>query len=161
MLDSIWSPNSTITKPICETIMNLNHLKTDQNYKTDTKDQRAYPRVASCNLVSYAALNRNGAITDHRMGRALDVSQNGIYLETPQPVTSDYISLMTSDIEDNMVEIKGKVAYSQKNGDAMFRTGIRFEGTHDENIRFAKKLIRVYHNRRTGYHISPGWSARF
>lgn len=141
--------------------MNLNHLKTDQNYKTDTKDQRAYPRVPSCNLVSYAALNRNGNITDHRMGRALDVSQNGIYLETPQPVTSDYISLMTSDLEDNMIEIKGKVAYSQKNGDAMFRTGIRFEGTHDENIRFAKKLIRVYHNRRTGYHISTDWSDRF
>lgn len=141
--------------------MNLNHLKIDQEYKTDTKDQRAYPRVASCNLVSYAALNRNGNITDHRMGRALDVSQNGIYLETPQPVTSDYISLMTSDLEDNMIEIKGKVAYSQKNGDAMFRTGIRFEGTHDENIRFAKKLIRVYHNRRTGYHMSTDWSARF
>ena len=141
--------------------MNLNHLKTDQKYKTDPKDQRAYPRVPSCNLVSYAAFNRNGNITDHHMGRALDVSQNGIYLETPQPVTSDYISLVTSDLEDNMIEIKGKVAYSQKNGDAMFRTGIRFEGTHDENIRFAKKLIRVYHNRKTGYHISPGWSARF
>jgi len=141
--------------------MNLNHLKTDQKYKTDTKDQRAYPRVPSCNLVSYAAFNQNGNITDHRMGRALDISQNGIFLETPQRVTSDYISLMTSDLENNMIEIKGKVAYSRKNGDAMFRTGIRLEGTHDENIRFAKKLIRVYHNRRTGYQISPGLSARF
>jgi len=141
--------------------MNLNHQKTDQKHMPDTRDQRAYPRVPSCNLVSYTAFNQNGNITDHRMGRALDVSQNGIYLETPQQVTSDYISLMTSDLENNMIEIKGKVAYSQKKGDDVFRTGIRFEGTHDENIRFAKKLIRVYHNRRTGYHISPGWSARF
>ena len=141
--------------------MNLNHQKTDQKYKTDTNDQRAYPRVPACNLVSYAAVNRNGDITHLRMGRALDVSQNGIYLETPQPVTSDYISLVTSDLEDNMIEIKGKVAYSQKNGDAMFRTGIRFEGTHEENIQFVKKLIRVYYNRRTGYHISTDRSERF
>jgi len=53
------------------------------------------------------------------------------------------------------------VAYSQKNGQNMFRTGIRLAGTHDENIRFAKKLIRVYHKRRTGYHISTDRSDRF
>jgi hypothetical protein len=95
------------------------------------------------------------------MGRALDVSQNGIYLETGQRVGSEYVSLMTSDAEQKLIEIKGKVAYSQKNGEGMFRTGIRLEGTHEENIGFVKKLIRVYHKRRTGYHISTDRSNRF
>ena len=135
-------------------MMNLNYLKTDQDYSTAIIDQRAYPRVESCNLISYAAVNRGGNVTDRSMGTALDASQNGICLETAQPVSSEYISLMTSDLEDNLIEIKGRVAYSKKIGDARFRTGVRLEGTHDENIRFAKKLIRVYHNRRTGYHIS-------
>jgi hypothetical protein len=95
------------------------------------------------------------------MGRALDVSQNGIYLETDRQVNSETISLMTSDLEENLIEIKGRVAYSQQNGQDLFRTGIRLEGTHEENIQFAKQLIRVYYNRRTGYHISTDRSDKF
>jgi hypothetical protein len=146
---------------LCETMMNLNRIQSDQNSEAETSDQRQYPRVPLCNLISYATIDRQGDPSDHRMGRALDVSQNGVYLETASAVTSKYISLMTSDVVDKLIEIKGKVAYSRENGDAMFRTGIRFEGTHDENVRFAKKLIRVYHNRTTGYHISTDRSARF
>ena len=141
--------------------MNLNALKIDPAYATATPDQREFPRVEACNLISYAVTDRGGSHAGHRMGRALDVSQNGICLETALQVRSEYISLMTSDLEENLIEIKGRVAYSQKNGQNQFRTGIRFQGTHDENIGFAKKLIRVYYNRRTGYHISTDRSDRF
>jgi hypothetical protein len=134
--------------------MNLNPLKIDPVYASATPDQREYPRVEACNLISYTVTDQGGNLTDHRMGRALDVSQNGICLETARQVKFEYISLMTSDVEDNLIEIKGRVAYSKKSEQNLFRTGIRLEGTHDENIRFAKKLIRVYYNRRTGYHIS-------
>jgi hypothetical protein len=134
--------------------MNLNPLKIDPGYASATPDQREYPRVEACNLISYTVTDQGGNLTDHRMGRALDVSQNGICLETARQVKFEYISLMTSDVEDNLIEIKGRVAYSKKSEQNLFRTGIRLEGTHDENIRFAKKLIRVYYNRRTGYHIS-------
>ena len=141
--------------------MSLNSPNMDSNYDTASMDQRKYARVEACNLISYAAINRSGKLSRHRMGRALDVSQNGIYLETPNQVTSEFVSLMTSDVDEKLIEIKGRVAYSRKNGSNMFRTGIRLAGTHDENIQFAKKLIRVYHKRRTGYHISTDRSDRF
>jgi len=140
---------------------NLNSLKTEHNYSIAANEQRAYPRVATCNLISYAAVNRGHNQSDHRMGRALDVSQTGIYLETARRVKSEFVSLMASDVKEVLIEIKGRVAYSRENGEGMFRTGIRFEGTPDENIRFAKKLIRVYHNRKIGYHISTDRSSRF
>lgn len=141
--------------------MNINNLKTDQIYATATSDQREYPRVPTCNLISYTAVNRSGNPSDQRMGRALDVSQIGIYLETARKVKSEFVSLLTSDMKENLIEIKGRVAYSRETGAGTFRTGIRFEGTRDENIGFAKQLIRVYHNRRTGYHISTDRSASF
>ena len=141
--------------------MNLNPLKIDPGDASATPDQREYARVEACNLISYAVTDQGGNPTDQRMGKALDVSQNGICLETARQVKSEYISLMTSDVEENLIEIKGRVAYSQKSGQNLFRTGIRLEGTHDENIRFAKKLIRVYYNRRTGYHVSTDRSDRF
>jgi hypothetical protein len=156
-----WLSKSKPQKFSYRTMLNLNHHKIDQSYSIAGIDQRAYVRVETSNLISYAAINRGGNLTYHRMGRALDVSQNGIYLETGQRVESEYVSLMTSDAEQKLIEIKGKVAYSQKNGEGMFRTGIRLEGTHDENIQFAMKLIRVYHKRRTGYHISTDRSDRF
>ena len=140
---------------------NLNYLKTDHDYSATASEQRAYPRVPTCNLISYAAVNRGDSQSDCRMGRALDVSQTGIYLETARRVNSESVSLMTSDTEDNLIEIKGRVAYSREDGEGMFRTGIRFEGTPDENIGFAKKLIRVYHNRKTGYYISTDHSYKF
>ena len=142
-------------------MINLNSLKTNPGYSTATSEQRAYPRVATCNLISYAAFTRGLHKSYCRMGRALDVSQTGIHLETARRVKSEFVSLMTCDLEEDLIEIKGRVAYSRENGEGMFRTGIRFEGTHDENIRFAKKLIRVYHNRKTGYHISTDRSNRF
>ena len=142
-------------------MINLNSLKTDPDYSIAAREQRAYPRVATCNLISYAAVSRGHNQSDHRMGRALDVSQTGIYLETARRVKSEFVSLMTSDVKEVLIEIKGRVAYSRENGEGMFRTGIRFEGAPDENIRFAKKLIRVYHNRKTGYHISTDRSNRY
>lgn len=141
--------------------MNLNALKIDSGFAAATPDQRVYPRVAACNLISYAVTDRGGNVTDHRMGRALDVSQNGICLETARQVRSETISLMASDVEENLIEIKGRVAYSRENGQNLFRTGIRLEGTHDENIQFVKNLIRVYYNRRSGYHISTDRADRF
>ena len=138
-----------------------NSLKIDSDYTDATIEQRAYARVEACNLISYAAISRSGRLSKHRVGRALDVSQNGIYLETAKPVDSKYLSLMTSDVDQILIEIKGRVAYSKKNGSNLFRTGIQLAGTRDENIRFAKILIRVYHKRRTGYHISTDRSDRF
>ena len=126
----------------------------DSDYTDATIEQRAYARAEACNLISYAAISRGGNLSGHWMGRALDVSQNGIYLETAMPVDSEYLSLMTSDVDQKLIEINGRVAYSQKIGSDMYRTGIQLAGTREENIQFAKKLIRVYHKRQTGYHIS-------
>jgi len=114
------------------------------------KDERQFPRVGTCNLISYALLDQTGNMVHQGMGRALDVSQNGIYLETALKVTAEYISLMSSDEQNNLMELKGKVAYSKRNGNAKFRTGIAFLGSQGENARFAAKLIKSYHNRKNG-----------
>lgn len=152
---------SSLMKGLYRTMLNLNSLETRHDNLTETIEKRAYPRVPTCNLISYVTVSSDGRQSDHRMGRALDISQTGIYLETARQVKSEFVSLMTSDVNNKLIEIKGRVAYSRENGGGMYRTGIRFEGAHDENIGFVKKLIRVYHNRRTGYHISTDSSSRF
>lgn len=111
-------------------------------------EQRKYPRVETCNLISYLSIMENGEITDQSMGRALNVSQGGIHLETPRLILSENVSLMSVDLDNNLIEIKGSIVYSKENGSGMIGYGIRFQGWHKENIQFAANLIKVFHYRK-------------
>ena len=114
-------------------------------------ERRNYPRVKTCNLISYMAIEENGEITDQGMGRALNISQNGIFLETPRLLFSEYISLMSTDLDNNLIEIKGQVIYSGTNRSGMIGNGIRLQGEHHENIQFATRLIKVFHMRKNKF----------
>ena len=112
------------------------------------REQREFSRVETCNLISYLVIRANGEITDQGMGRALNISQGGILLETTRLIVSERISLMSVDLLNNLIEIKGNVIYSRDNGSGMIENGIRFDGEHDEIIQFAAKLIKVFHIRK-------------
>ena len=114
-------------------------------------ERRIYPRVKTCNLISYMALRENGEILDLGMGRALNISQTGIFLETSRLVLSESISLMSVDLDNNLIEIKGQVIYSETNESGMVGNGIRLLGEHHENIGFATRLIKVFHVRKNRY----------
>ena len=111
-------------------------------------EHRKHPRVETCNLISYLSIMENGEITDQSMGRALNISQGGIHLETPRQILSEHVSLMSVDLDNNLIEIKGNVVYSKENESGMIGYGISFEGQHQENIQFAIKLIKVFHYRK-------------
>jgi hypothetical protein len=120
-------------------------------------EQRKYPRVETCNLISYLMIRTNGEIADQGMGRALNISQGGILLETNRLILSEHISLMAVDLDNNLIEIKGNVVYSKDNGFGMIQNGVRFQGTHDEIIEFAAKLIKAFHIRK--YKLTAAVSA--
>ena len=97
------------------------------------------------------AIRENGEILDLGMGRALNISQNGIFLETSRLVFAKYISLMSVDLDNNLIEIKGKVMYSKPNESGMIGNGIRLQGQHHQNIQFATRLIKVFHVRKNKF----------
>ena len=59
------------------------------------------------------------------MGKALNISQGGIFIETPQMIFSEFISMMSVDDNNNLVEIMGEVIYSTDRT-GTFGSGIRF-----------------------------------
>lgn len=88
------------------------------------------------------------------MGMALNISQSGILVEIADSIFSKYITLISIDLNENIVEIKGNVVYCKKDISGKYRTGISFEGTHAQNIHFAKSLIKVYHYNKNEYRYS-------
>ena len=112
-------------------------------------DRRKFPRIKICNPVSYDSVGPDGMALDQNMGIALDISQNGILLETAQMIQSKYIYLVFVDLENNLIRITGRVVFSVKNKNGNFKSGINFHGEPVDNIEFAKKLVQAYHYQKS------------
>jgi c-di-GMP-binding flagellar brake protein YcgR len=119
-----------------------------------TPERRKYPRVRVYYHISYICMDKNDCVVQQNMGVALNISQSGILIETADSVFSKYVTLISVDLKENMIEIKGKVAYCKKNKSGKYQTGISFEGTHTQNIYFAKGLIKSYHYKKNEYRYS-------
>ena len=106
---------------------------------------RTYQRVRINKGLSYNGLDVHRRVVDRFMGIALDVSQNGIQLETNRMITTELILLMFFDYNSQYIATNGKVVYSNKDASGKFKTGIQLQGTKEDNLQFVKRLIQSYH----------------
>ncbi len=114
-------------------------------------DRRKFPRVKIFNPIFYDCVDKDGNLLDQSMGIALDISQNGILLETAHILESKNIYLLFVDLENELIRITGRVIFSVKKKDGKFKAGINFQGAHEENIQFAKKIVQAYHYQKTDF----------
>jgi hypothetical protein len=111
-------------------------------------EKRKFGRVKTHNLISYVCLDNDGRPIANLMGIALDISQGGLLLETTQQIEPRDIVLVAADEKERIVEIKAKAVYCREVSSGKFHVGVSFRGTYDENIRFAKCVVRAYHYRK-------------
>jgi hypothetical protein len=114
----------------------------------DEIERRKHARIETRNLISHDSINKKGQIVSRNMGRAIDVSRSGILLETAQPIDGDYVSIVTVDLENKLIELKGRVIYCRKTQSGMYHAGIEFMGSEQETTSFAVKLIKLFHRRK-------------
>jgi len=111
-------------------------------------DRRKYPRTRTRNLIAHVSVDQNGKIISQGMGKALDISQGGILLETPYPIEVGDISLMAVDKDTNLLEIKAELVYCKKAGLGKFQSGIEFKDEEQHVLNFVKSLIIEYSHRK-------------
>jgi serine phosphatase RsbU (regulator of sigma subunit) len=111
-------------------------------------DQRKYHRDNIDNLIIYVLVDEDGNEVGQDTGTALNVSQGGMLLQTNAKITSRYLILATTDIEDQLIVNIGKVVFSMKSGNGFYKTGISFRGDHSDNVIFRKALIHLYQERQ-------------
>ena len=114
----------------------------------DNVNRRKHVRVETNNLIAHETIGRDGKVVSRSMGKALNVSRSGILLETSYPVVAEGISLMAVDLDDNLIEMKGRPIYCRETYTGMYQTGISFIGTEEDTARFAVKLIKLFHHRK-------------
>ena len=107
-------------------------------------EKRKHPRVDINNLVSYRCRDNSGNQTKQGRGKSVNISQGGILIETHDPFEWQEILLLSIDIEDELVSIKGKVIYCNAANFGKFRTGIQFLETNEKIVTFVEGLLKTY-----------------
>jgi hypothetical protein len=109
---------------------------------------RTCQRVEIEKGLSYHGLDVQSNVVDRYMGVALNVSQEGIQIETDHMILTDHILLMFYDYKSNFIATKGRVVYSNEDESGKFKTGIQLMGVNGDNQKFVKRLIQSYHYRK-------------
>jgi predicted Zn finger-like uncharacterized protein len=117
-------------------------------YPPDYVERRKHQRLKTRNLISHVSYDKAGRLTFQGLSKALDISRKGILLETIEPIESGLLSMMATDVENNLIEIEGNVVYCKESFSGRYRSGIAFIGTDDEVETFVTELINEYSFRK-------------
>ncbi len=104
------------------------------------REQRRSERKHSLNLLDNIVLGDTGETIAHEMGRTVNLSESGLLLETHIPFKLEQTLIITVALDENLVEIKGRVKYLEP-VDEMFRAGIEFLEIDDKGLQILKKYL--------------------
>ena len=109
-----------------------------------TNDKRHHPRIRALNLISYSCIDETDKVVAQGMGRTLNVSEDGILLETHVAIDPKYSIALAIGLEDELINIKGSIIHSGSGKDEKFEAGIEFIETDDSTIDILKKYIQAF-----------------
>jgi len=107
-------------------------------------DKRLYPRIDALNLISYDCMDESGQVVMHGIGRTLNVSEGGILLETHVQIESPCDVLLTIGLEEDLIEIKGKVITSKPGREDKFESGIQLLDVGATELTILNYYIKVF-----------------
>jgi len=111
------------------------------------EERRKHSRVNSINLVSYTCMDEKKEPVTQGMGRTLNVNEEGIQLETHGPIDESHTLSLSMGVEDDQIDIQGKVIYCIEGEDGMFRSGIQLMEMDESSLRVLRDCIAEFRGR--------------
>jgi len=125
--------------------MNLPFSNSFISVKTmTTKERRKHLRIKALNLISYSCIDETDQVLSQGMGRTLNLSEDGILLETHVSVDPKHTVVMAIGLEDDLINIKGRVVYSIGGGDERFEAGIELIERDEATLEVLRKYIKAF-----------------
>lgn len=112
-------------------------------------EKRKFIRLDSLHLLDYIVLDRDHVKGRYSMGRTLDVSVNGIKMETPYPLSTEDTLEITVGLEDDLVDLEGRITYSKQLGNR-YVTGIEFIKMSGESRRVFRRYTEAFKQMQKG-----------
>jgi hypothetical protein len=110
-------------------------------------ERRRYVRPESLNLLDYIVVDEHGVQGYYNMGRTLNISIGGILMETHIQLTAGQQVMITIGLEDELVDVMGRIIHSTSHHDGMFHNGIEFFHASVEDRRIINKYVEAFHQR--------------
>lgn len=111
------------------------------------REQRKFIRYDSLHLLDYLVLDEEGNPGVYSMGRTIDVSVDGIKLETTTPFKADTRLLITVGIEDDLVDLEGGTTHSMP-VDGRYVSGVSFLKISKNGRRVFTKYVEAFRQRK-------------
>ena len=110
-----------------------------------TEEKRKHFRVDSLHLLNYVYKDDKSEEAMQGMGRTLNISETGMLLEThTPPISVGSIVSLTIGFEEDVVDIKGRVVYTNASSNEMFESGIEFLDIDTEAKAILGKYIMAF-----------------
>lgn len=111
------------------------------------REQRKFIRYDALHLLDYVVLNENGETCEYSMGRTMDVSVDGIKLETVYPLKTNTRLLITVGLEDDLVDLEGRTTHASPH-EGRFISGVVFLKISRNGRRVFAKYVEAFRRRR-------------
>ncbi len=106
-------------------------------------EKRKFDRWDSSHLLNYIILDENGTRGRYAMGRTLDVSLNGIRMESVEALASEETIEVTLGVEEDLIDLIGRVTFCKPEGDR-FISGVEFIKMSAEGRRVFRRYAEVF-----------------
>lgn len=107
-------------------------------------ERRESIRNETLNLLDYVVRDKDGNVEEHSMGRTLNVSESGILLETHISLPTGSLLSITIGLEEDLVELQGRVVHGETAADGKFQSGITFVEIDAEGQRILNEYLKAF-----------------
>ena len=108
------------------------------------EERRKYVRKDTRNLLSYHCVDKNDDIVMQGVGRTLNISTDGILLETHMAIDPRHSVSLFIAMEDDLVDVKGRVIHSSAKENGKFNTGLAFLETDETTQKIIEKSVNAF-----------------
>ena len=107
-------------------------------------------RVDSHNLLSYDCLDEKNQVVMRGLARTLNMSVGGILLETHKPIDPAYQLEFTIAMEEDLLDLRGRITYNREREGGKYETGVQFVETDEHTNLFLKQFVAIFKEVREG-----------
>lgn len=112
-----------------------------------TAEKRKFIRLDTLHLLDYVIIDRDGNERGYSMARTLDVSINGIKMETVEQIPMDANLIITLGIEDKLIDIAGKPVHSEPSNNR-YLSGIEFDKVEAGDREVLREYVAEFQARK-------------
>ena len=112
------------------------------------EDKRRFPRFNSLNLSYVLVDGGDDEVERQTMGRTLDVSEVGMRLETHLPVDVGREMLLSVGLEEEVLDIRGRVIHCSQNKEGKNELGVEFIDKDAAADEILVKFIKAFRQQR-------------